>query len=76
MLETLDFDRVLVIEHGRIVEDGVPRTLVEEPDSRSRALMEAEDVVRKNYWASETWRTLYLDAGRITEDLREEDHAG
>ncbi len=74
--ETLDFDRVLVIDHGRIVEDGVPRTLVEEPDSRYRALMEAEDVVRKNYWASETWRRLYLDAGHITEDLREEDHAG
>lgn len=74
--ETLDFDRVLVIEHGHIVEDGVPRVLMETPDSRYHGLMEAEEVVRKNYWASETWRTLYLDAGRVTENLREEDHAG
>ena len=69
--ETLEFNRVLVVEQGRIVEDDRPSALMNQPDSRYRALMDADAVLRKNYWASETWRTLYLDAGRVREGVRE-----
>ena len=73
--ETLEFNRVLVIEQGRIVEDGQPSVLMNQPASRYRALMDADEVLRKNYWASEAWRTLYLEAGRVRENVAETDHA-
>jgi ATP-binding cassette subfamily B protein len=40
--DTLEFDRVLVIDAGRITEDGPPETLAAQPDSRYRALLDAE----------------------------------
>ena len=44
--ETLDFPRVLVMEGGQVLEDGVPAELVSNPDSRYRRLLDAEDAVR------------------------------
>jgi hypothetical protein len=44
--ETLTFDRVLVIERGRLVEDGAPTVLARQPNSRYRALLDAEETVR------------------------------
>jgi ABC-type multidrug transport system fused ATPase/permease subunit len=63
--ETLSFERVLVVEGGRIVEDGSPEALAGLPDSRYRALLEAEKAVRKNLWSGEKWRRLRLDNGTI-----------
>jgi ATP-binding cassette subfamily B protein len=40
--DTLTFDRVLVIADGEIAEDGVPAALAGRPDSRYRALLDAE----------------------------------
>ncbi len=40
--DTLDFPRVLVIEQGRIVEEGSPRALYQEADSRYRTLCDQE----------------------------------
>jgi len=48
--ETQAFDRVLVIEQGRIVEDAPPARLLEQA-SRYRALLEAERIVRQDLWA-------------------------
>jgi hypothetical protein len=50
--ETQGFDRVLVVEAGQIVEDGVPADLATRPDSRYRALLEAEREVREGLWSS------------------------
>ena len=63
--DTLDFDRVLVIERGRILEQGAPRTLQAQPGSRYRALLEEEGAVRGDLWANAPWRRLRLRAGRI-----------
>jgi ABC-type bacteriocin/lantibiotic exporter with double-glycine peptidase domain len=65
--DTLTFDRVLVIDHGRIVEDGAPATLASDRSSRYRALLDAEDNVRRNFWSSANWRRLRLDGGKLTE---------
>ncbi len=70
--QTLGFNRVLVVEHGRIVEDGSPPLLMSQAESRYRTLLEADEVLRKNYWASEEWRTLFLEKGRVLENVREE----
>jgi ATP-binding cassette subfamily B protein len=63
--ETRDFERVLVVEAGRVVEDGAPARLAEDTSSRYRALLEAEEAVRSGLWSGDTWRRLYLAGGRI-----------
>ena len=64
--DTLDFDRVLVIEQGRILEEGVPRTLQAQPGSRYRALLDEEGAVRRDLWANAPWRRLRLHGGKIS----------
>jgi ABC-type bacteriocin/lantibiotic exporter with double-glycine peptidase domain len=65
--ETLDFARVLVIEDGRIVEDGPPARLAEQPKSRYASLLAAERDVRAGLWESPIWRRLRMERGRLTE---------
>jgi ATP-binding cassette subfamily B protein len=66
--ETLAFDRVLVIERGRLVEDGDPADLANRAVSRYRAMLEAEDAVREGLWSNEVWRRLRLEDGRLAEN--------
>ncbi|MGA9355665.1 MAG: hypothetical protein WBV46_18400, partial [Terriglobales bacterium] len=66
--ETMGFPRALVIEDGRIVEDGNPEELARQVDSRYRALLEAEESVREGTWSSGDWRHLRLDGGRLMEE--------
>jgi len=63
--ETRAFDRVLVIESGKIVEDGHPEALAEEPASRYRALLDAERAVQLSGWSRGAWRRLRLDNGNL-----------
>ena len=66
--ETRGFERVLVIDQGRVVEDGAPGALADESSSAYRALLDAEDKLRADVWSSETWRRQRLDAGRLREN--------
>jgi len=68
--ETLGFPRTLVVENGRIVEDGNPADLARQANSRYRALLEAEETVREGSWASGHWRHLRLEDGRLVEKLQ------
>jgi ABC-type bacteriocin/lantibiotic exporter with double-glycine peptidase domain len=68
--ETMGFPRALVVENGRIVEDGNPAELARRANSRYRALLEAEESVREGSWASGQWRHLRLDDGRLVEKLQ------
>lgn len=65
--ETQGFDRVLVVEDGRVVEDGAPAALMAREGSRYRALREADEVVRSGLWTGATWRRLRLERGALTE---------
>ena len=65
--ETTGFERVLVVEGGRIVEDGAPAVLAERTGSRYRALLEAEKAVREGLWSSGQWRRQWLEGGRLQE---------
>lgn len=65
--ETVGFERVLVVEGGRIVEDGSPAALAARADSRYRHLLEAERLVREGLWSGKVWRRLRLDSSRLTE---------
>ncbi|MFQ5350303.1 MAG: ABC transporter permease, partial [Thermoanaerobaculia bacterium] len=66
--ETLYFDRVLVIENRRLIEDGRPVELAGQPDSAYRRLLVAERQVRAALWADTGWRRLRVEGGRILED--------
>ncbi|MEM7028650.1 MAG: ATP-binding cassette domain-containing protein [Chloroflexota bacterium] len=65
--QTEDFERVLVIEAGQIVEDDAPTNLLAQPDSRYKALLQAEDSVREGLWSSAVWRRLWLEDGTLAE---------
>jgi ABC-type transport system involved in cytochrome bd biosynthesis fused ATPase/permease subunit len=66
--ETLAFPRVLVVEAGRVVEDGPPGQLAAREHSRYRALLEAERDVVRSLWSGATWRRLRVRAGRLAEE--------
>jgi ATP-binding cassette subfamily B protein len=66
--ETLAFERVLVVEGGRIVEDGAPAQLAQTA-SRYRELLDAETRVRQQIWQGAHWRRLHVAQGRLSEPL-------
>ncbi len=65
--ETCAFERVLVIEEGRIVEDGPPAALSRRATTRYAALLGAEEAVRTGMWAGANWRRLWLEDGHLRE---------
>lgn len=64
---TFDFDRVVVVEAGRLVEQGEPRRLAAAKGSRYGELLEAEGELRRGVWSREGWRRLWLEGGRLQE---------
>ncbi len=64
--ETQTFDRVLVIEGGRIVEDDTPAALAAR-QSRYRDLLQAEAKVRATLWQANGWRRIAMTNGQAQE---------
>jgi ATP-binding cassette subfamily B protein len=62
---TFSFARVLVVDSGRIVEDGSPEALVRQPDSTYRKLLLAEEEVREGLWFNNNWQHLHLRDGQL-----------
>jgi ABC-type bacteriocin/lantibiotic exporter with double-glycine peptidase domain len=65
--ETREFERVIVVERGRIAEDGPPKALAARPDSRYRTMLDAEEALRTGLWSRDGWRQLWLEDGELTE---------
>jgi ATP-binding cassette subfamily B protein len=65
--ETLDFERVLIVDERRVVEDGSPAKLAAATASRYRALLDAERGVREQLWHNQGWRRVELRAGVVVE---------
>lgn len=63
--ETRSFPRVLVIDGGKLVEDGVPGELAALPGSRYRSLLDADRVVREGLWSASGWRRIRLEGGQL-----------
>jgi ABC-type bacteriocin/lantibiotic exporter with double-glycine peptidase domain len=63
--ETLSFPRVLVVESGRVIEDGPPEELIRQPDSTYRKLLSAEEEVREKFWSNDGWQHLHLRDGQL-----------
>ena len=67
--DTRDFDRVIVVENGRVIEQGDPRELARE-QTRYAALLAAEQAVRADLWAAAHWRRLAITRGQLTDSER------
>jgi ATP-binding cassette subfamily B protein len=68
--ETANFDRVLVMRGGRVVEDGTPAALAVRSGSSYRAMLEADQAVMAGLWSSARWRRLQLKAGELLEETQ------
>jgi ABC-type bacteriocin/lantibiotic exporter with double-glycine peptidase domain len=66
--ETLDFERVLVLDKGHIVEDASPLELASRADSLYRSLLDSEEEVRVRMWMNSEWRRFVIDRGRLVEE--------
>jgi ATP-binding cassette subfamily B protein len=69
LAQTLTFDRVLVVEDGRVIEQGTPRELSEQADSRYAQLLAAEKQIHSAVWAGDVWRRIRIHSGQIVEEL-------
>jgi hypothetical protein len=58
---------VLVIDGGKIVQDGSPQDLALQTGSRYGALVEAEEELHQGLWSSRAWRQLRLEHGQLSE---------
>ncbi|NOU30673.1 MAG: ABC transporter permease, partial [Polyangiaceae bacterium] len=63
--DTAGMDRVLVVEGGRIVEDGTPSDLLARPASRYRALREADRLQRETLWSAARWHKVRVAHGTL-----------
>jgi ATP-binding cassette subfamily B protein len=63
--DTIHFERVVVIEAGRIVEAGDPRRLLEIPDGRYAALHRSAKTLTSEVWRNGTFRRITLVDGSI-----------
>ncbi|RKG82050.1 ATP-binding cassette domain-containing protein [Corallococcus exercitus] len=63
--ETREFPRVLVIQQGRLVEDGPPDALLARTGSVYRELLEGEARSRETLWNATDWRRWRMVGGRL-----------
>ena len=69
LAETRAFDRVLVIEGGKVTESGPPAELEMAPGSRYAALLAAEKKVRQELVTGAKWRRWRVGDGRLEEQV-------
>jgi ATP-binding cassette subfamily B protein len=62
--ETAEFPRVLVLDGGRVVEDGSPTELARRPGGHYAALLEAEREAEAR-WRGPHWRRMEMREGRL-----------
>ena len=67
--ETRSFDRVVVVEAGRIAEQGAPAELAACGESRYAQLLAAEQRTRSGLWSGALWRRIRIHSGQIVEEL-------
>ncbi|MFN0245026.1 MAG: ATP-binding cassette domain-containing protein [Planctomycetota bacterium] len=63
--ETRAFDRVVVLDRGRILEDGSPRDLAADPTSRYSKLLAAERDLLERLWAAPGWTRWRVEGGAV-----------
>ena len=65
--ETINFKRVIVIENGKIIEDGNPKDLINIENSSYKSIIDNEIKVRKKILESVQWKKIRVENGCIVE---------
>jgi ABC-type bacteriocin/lantibiotic exporter with double-glycine peptidase domain len=65
IVEANAFDRVIVVDRGRIIEDGHPLALAQRPSSRYRRMLHAQEAMHARFGPGSEWRRIRFDEGRI-----------
>jgi ABC-type proline/glycine betaine transport system ATPase subunit len=71
--DTLDLDRIVVVEDGRIVEQGPPQELWANPSSRYRALSRQDLDARRHIWSHPRWRRVQMTRGALRQNAQEKE---
>lgn len=64
--DTDGFERVIVVEGGRVVEDGAPSALLASPRSRYAELFRSDTALATRLWSDPAFRKIRVEAGRLT----------
>ena len=67
LTETLDFDQVVVMADGRIVETGPPTRLAAQTGSRFRSMLDEHRCLERELWQGSGWRQLEMRDGTLVE---------
>jgi len=71
--ESLMFDRVIVLQEGRIVEDGFPEALADSGEGAFCRMLEAQTLAQEQLFEGPGWRRLSLDECGLSEKRRSPD---
>jgi ABC-type bacteriocin/lantibiotic exporter with double-glycine peptidase domain len=66
--ETRAFDRVFVVENGRLVENGEPLHLAQTLSTRYRRMLQGQESVLRRMVSNGDWKRIRLESGRIVSD--------
>ena len=69
--DTLEMDRILVVDHGAIIEDGSPEELLAR-DSKYKKLVEGDRAALSGIWGKPEWRRLTIEHGALQEPILDE----
>jgi ABC-type bacteriocin/lantibiotic exporter with double-glycine peptidase domain len=61
----LGFERVVVVDGGRVVEDGAPAELLAREGSRLAALRAAQQATARELWGAPPWRRWWMERGEL-----------
>lgn len=62
----LDFDHVVVVDDGQIKEQGAPKILAQQKDSRFAALLAADRNTQREVWGEHNWSRLQMSNGKLS----------
>jgi ATP-binding cassette subfamily B protein len=65
--EALSFDRIVVVQDGRIVDNDAPSVLLQQHNSALLKMIDLERTVRSTVWADSGWRHLSIENGHVRE---------
>jgi ATP-binding cassette subfamily B protein len=65
--DTIPFDRVWVMSHGKIVEDGAPQALLGNKESIYRSIVNHEKKIRQSIVNKAQWRKWWIEKGEVVE---------
>ncbi|MBU0505649.1 ATP-binding cassette domain-containing protein [bacterium] len=63
--ETQNFDRVVIMAHGRIIEEGVPAQLLKDTASHYSRMLKSEEKIIKDLWSNNIWRKIRIADGKV-----------